>query len=133
VPEAQPEGEPRVRSGLSLCTLHHAAFDRAFVGLRPDDVIAVRPDNLREDDGPTLVHAFRALHGTRTLLPTARAHRRVPGLVEQCYAQFRLRERRARFVQLTPCDSAGRIGGRRAGRPVRARLRGAATQRSGEM
>jgi putative restriction endonuclease len=90
VPDSQPEGEPLVRNGLSLCTLHHAAFDRAFVGLRPDYVIEVRPDILREDDGPTLVHALQALHGTRILLPAARAQRPDPGLVEQRYAQFRL-------------------------------------------
>jgi putative restriction endonuclease len=61
------------------------------VGLRPDYVIEVRPDILREDDGPTLVHAIRALHGTRILLHAARVHRPDPGLVEQRYAQFRLR------------------------------------------
>jgi putative restriction endonuclease len=60
------------------------------VGLRPDYVIEVRPDLLREEDGPTLVHAIQALHGTRILLPAARAHRPDPGLLEQRYAQFRL-------------------------------------------
>jgi putative restriction endonuclease len=89
VPDVQPEGEPLVRNGLTLCTLHHAAFDRAFVGLRPDYVIEVRPDILHEDDGPTLVHAIQALHGTRILLHAARAHRPDPGLVERHYARFR--------------------------------------------
>src|SRR5207248_7568118 len=28
IPDAQPEGEPVIRNGLSLCTLHHTAFDR---------------------------------------------------------------------------------------------------------
>ena len=50
VPDAE-QGEPTVRNGLALCKLHHAAFDRYFVGVRPDYVVEVRPDLLREEDG----------------------------------------------------------------------------------
>ena len=89
VPDSQPEGEPLVRNGLSLCTLHHAAFDRCFLGLRPDYVIEVRPDIRRERDGPTLVHAIQALHGTRIVLPVPRGLRPDPALVEIRYEQFR--------------------------------------------
>ncbi len=34
VPDAD-QGEPTVRNGLALCKLHHAAFDRYFVGVAP--------------------------------------------------------------------------------------------------
>lgn len=84
-------GEPLVCNGLSLCTLHHAAFDRCFVGLRPDYVIEVRSDIRRERDGPTLVHAIQALHGTRIVLPGRKALRPDPALVEIRYEQFRER------------------------------------------
>jgi putative restriction endonuclease len=63
------EGEPVVTNGLALCKLHHAAFDRYFVGIRPDYVVQVRRDLLDEKDGPTLVHGIQALHGTRISLP----------------------------------------------------------------
>ena len=63
VPDADPEGEPVVPNGLALCKLHHAAFDRHFLGVRPDHIIEVRPDLLREKDGPTLVHAIQAMQG----------------------------------------------------------------------
>ena len=69
IPDSQPEGEPVVRNGLALCNLHHAAFDKFFVGLRPDYVIEVRPDILKEGDGPTLRHAIQELHGARIQLP----------------------------------------------------------------
>lgn len=62
-PDAEPEGEPLVENGLALCRLHHAAFDRFFIGVRPDFVIEVRPDLLEEEDGPTLKHAIQGLHG----------------------------------------------------------------------
>ncbi|MBI2822534.1 MAG: HNH endonuclease [Acidobacteria bacterium] len=89
VPDVHPEGEPLVQNGLSLCTLHHAAFDRSFLGLRPDYVIEVRLDILREHDGPTLVHAIQGLHGARIFLPTPPELRPARDLVEICYEQFR--------------------------------------------
>lgn len=89
VPDTAPEGEPVVRNGLALCALHHTAFDRYFVGLRPDYVIEVRADIRRERDGPTLVHAIQALHGTRIVLPRSAPLRPDPRLVEVRYEQFR--------------------------------------------
>lgn len=69
IPDAEPGGEPVVSNGLSLCRLHHAAFDRFFVGVRPDHVIEVRPDVLVEVDGPTLRHAIQGIHGQRIAVP----------------------------------------------------------------
>ncbi len=69
VPDTEPEGEPIVQNGMALCKLHHAAFDRYFVGVRPDYVVEVRHDLLDEEDGPTLVHGIQALHGRRIILP----------------------------------------------------------------
>lgn len=89
VPDVAPEGEPVVRNGLALCALHHTAFDRFFLGLRPDYVIEVRADIRRERDGPTLVHAIQALHGTRIVLPKSVTLRPDPRLIEVRYEQFR--------------------------------------------
>lgn len=89
VPDTEPAGEPVVRNGLALCTLHHAAFDRYFLGLRPDYVLEVRPDILQEDDGPTLVHAIQALHGTRIIVPRRRDLQPARELVEIRYQHFR--------------------------------------------
>jgi putative restriction endonuclease len=88
VPDSEPEGEPLVQNGLSLCTLHHAAFDRYFLGLRPDYVIQVRPDILGERDGPTLVHAIQALDGVRITLPESAALRPDRARVEIRYERF---------------------------------------------
>lgn len=68
-PDSDPLGDPVVSNGIALCALHHSAFDRFFVGVRPDLVIEVRPDILREIDGPTLVHAVQSLHGKRMTTP----------------------------------------------------------------
>ena len=61
IPDTEPEGEPIVRNGISLCRLHHAAFDKFFLGVRPGHIIEVRPDVLEEIDGPTLQHAIQGL------------------------------------------------------------------------
>ena len=69
IPDSEPEGDPVVSNGLSLCRLHHAAFDRYLLGVRPDNVIEVRPDVLEESDGPTLRYAIQGLHGQSLSLP----------------------------------------------------------------
>ena len=49
--------------GMSLCRLHHAAFDRLMLGVHPSYVIHVRRDILEEVDGPILRHGLQGLEG----------------------------------------------------------------------
>jgi putative restriction endonuclease len=88
IPDSQPAGEPIVPNGVALCNLHHAAFDKFFVGLRPDYVIEVRADILKEGDGPTLKHAIQGLHGARMQLPHRMELRPDIDLLSQRYAHF---------------------------------------------
>ena len=74
IPDSELRGEPVVSNGMSLCRLHHAAFDRLLLGVHPDYVIHVRPDILYEIDGPMLRHGLQGLEGQRLLVPS----RRVP-------------------------------------------------------
>ena len=62
LPDGHPKGEPIVSNGLALCKLHHAAFDRNFLGIRPDYSIEIRHDLLVEHDGPMLQHGLREFH-----------------------------------------------------------------------
>lgn len=89
IPDTEPLGEPIVPNGLLLCTLHHSAFDRQIIGLRPDYVIEVREDVRREQDGPTLVHAIQALHERRIYLPRRTHDRPDRERVEIRYERFR--------------------------------------------
>ena len=88
IPDTEPEGEPVVSNGLSLCRLHHAAFDRFFVGVRPDYLIEIRPDLLIETDGPTLQHAIQGLQGKRIILPRKREHHPSMDLLAATYDRF---------------------------------------------
>lgn len=88
VPDSEPEGEPVVQNGLALCKLHHAVFDRSFVGVRPDYVIEVRRDILEEHDGPTLRYAIQGLHHQKIALPRRAELWPAIGLVEQRWERF---------------------------------------------
>ena len=33
IPDSEPQGEPVISNGISLCRLHHAAFDKFFLGV----------------------------------------------------------------------------------------------------
>lgn len=89
VPDAESGGVAAVRNGLSLCTLHHAAFDRLVIGVRPDLVIEVRADVLEEVDGPMLKHGLQGLHGKRLHVPRSQHLRPGHELLEERYARFR--------------------------------------------
>ena len=62
IKDRDPLGLPMVRNGLSLCKLHHAAFDGHLIGVRPDYVVEVRADVLEEEDGPMLLHGLKGMH-----------------------------------------------------------------------
>jgi putative restriction endonuclease len=53
----------------ALCTLHHAAFDRQVLGVRPDLIVEVRSDVLREADGPMLLHGLQGFQGAPLTVP----------------------------------------------------------------
>ena len=75
IPDSELRGEPVVSNGMSLCRLHHAAFDRLILGVRPDYIIRVRADVLEEVDGPMLRHGLQGLEGQRILVPSRRVDR----------------------------------------------------------
>ena len=87
VPDSEA-GAPRVPNGLALCKLHHAAYDKLFVGVRPDGIIEVRRDILEEEDGPMLLHGLKRLHQTRLHAPHRTDDRPDPDLLEIRYARF---------------------------------------------
>ena len=81
-------GQPVVPNGLSLCKIHHAAYDRGIVGVRPDYVVEVRADVLLEVDGPMLKHGIQDVHGWRLELPKRSADRPDQHLLAQRWSAF---------------------------------------------
>lgn len=89
-PDVHPAGLPVVSNGLSMCKLHHAAFDRNIVGIRPDLIMEVREDILAEVDGPMLRHGLQELQGSKlVVVPARKDHRPDPGALAERYEAFR--------------------------------------------
>lgn len=89
IPDSDPDGEPLVTNGLSLCKIHHAAFDNNIIGLRPDYSIEVRKDILEENDGPMLQHGIKEMHDRKIILPHEKRFYPDRSLVEKRYEIFR--------------------------------------------
>jgi len=63
VSDKHPLGEPIIPNGVTLCKLHHAAFERNILGISPDYVIDIRRDILEETDGPMLKFGLQQTMG----------------------------------------------------------------------
>ncbi len=64
-------GDPVVPNGLSLCKIHHAAYDRDLIGITGEGEVRVNGRLLDEIDGPMLRHGLQEMH-RRGIVPPAR-------------------------------------------------------------
>lgn len=58
--DRDPRGDATVVNGISLCAIHHVAYDRNLMGIAPDGGVHIAHRLLREVDGPMLRSAFKA-------------------------------------------------------------------------
>jgi putative restriction endonuclease len=69
--DREEQGEPLISNGLSLCSIHHRAFDQDLVGITPDYQVQVSRRLLDEDDGPML-DLLKGFHRQTILVPARR-------------------------------------------------------------
>jgi len=67
--DADAAGLPLVTNGLSLCKIHHAAFDANLLGITPDYVVRIDAALLAETDGPMLRHGLQEMDGRTLTVP----------------------------------------------------------------
>ena len=89
IPDGQPKGDPVVPNGLSLCKIHHAAYDADLLGVGPNLVVEVAPRLLRESDGPMLTYGLQSMHGATLHVPRSPAAQPDRERLELRYEQFR--------------------------------------------
>ncbi len=87
VGDVERAGEPTVSNGLSLCAIHHRAFDQSLVGVSPDYVVHVSRRLLQDEDGPML-DLLKGFHDSPLNLPTRRADRPDASLLDTRFSQF---------------------------------------------
>jgi len=88
--DKEDNGEPVIENGLSLCKIHHSAFDQNIIGINPDFHVKVRQDILEEIDGPMLKYGLQSLNNSRLILP--RNHKDWPDRqrLEERFEKFRI-------------------------------------------
>lgn len=75
-PDSDARGAAITSNGLALCKLHHAAYDRNILGIRPDYTVEIHHRLLDEIDGPMLLHGLQGHHGRPLMqVPARRADR----------------------------------------------------------
>ena len=72
--DADEAGAPLISNGLSLCSIHHRAFDEDLVGISPAYDIYVSRRLLEEDDGPML-ELLKEFHQHSIVVPQRAAWR----------------------------------------------------------
>lgn len=87
-PDSHADGRPVVSNGLSLCSIHHTAYDRALLGITPDYEVRLDADLLAEVDGPMLRHGLQEMHGRTLALPARMSDRPDRDALAWKYEQF---------------------------------------------
>lgn len=85
--DLEEKGEPVVANGLSLCSIHHRAFDQDLVGVSPDYKVHVAPRLLEDEDGPML-ELLKGFHKQSIVVPSARAWKPDRDRLTERFARF---------------------------------------------
>ncbi|MGH7585821.1 MAG: HNH endonuclease [Gemmatimonadales bacterium] len=89
IPDREESSQPVVSNGLSLCRIHHGAYDTRILGVDPDYRVHVRADVLEEVDGPMLRHGLQEMQGTRLSVPRRAADKPDRDLLAVQFGRFR--------------------------------------------
>lgn len=89
IQEDSTGGRPVVTNGLTLCKMHHAAYDRQIMGITPTYEVRINADVLNEVDGPMLRHGIQEFHCKKLMvLPERRTERPDRSLLETRFEAF---------------------------------------------
>lgn len=89
IQEDRGGGMPVVTNGLTLCKMHHAAYDRQILGITPGYEVRINRVVLNETDGPMLRHGLQEFHGRSLMVVPARPKERPdPLLLEARFQAF---------------------------------------------
>lgn len=87
VGDLEAGGEPVVVNGLSLCSIHHRAFDRHLVGITPRYEVKLSRRLLLDEDGPML-ELLKGSHGQAIEVPRRQSHRPDPDRLSVRFSEF---------------------------------------------
>lgn len=88
IADTLPHGTATVDNGLSLCKIHHAAYDANFLGISPDFEVKINKDLLEEKDGPMLEHGIQAMHDRPLVIPAKPTDHPSRSRLDERYTEF---------------------------------------------
>ncbi|MFV1884108.1 MAG: HNH endonuclease [Balneola sp.] len=88
IPDSEPTSSSNIDNGLSLCKIHHSAFDQSIIGITPDYIIKVRTDILEEIDGPMLKHGIQEMHNKSLFTPSSKNKKPSKNSLDWRYQRF---------------------------------------------
>lgn len=86
--DVDPMGSPEISNGLSLCTIHHRAYDQDLVGVSPDYTVHVAR-RLQEDEDGSMLDLLKGSHGAALALPRRKASQPNRELLQVRFDRFR--------------------------------------------
>lgn len=86
----KPHGFPITDNGLSMCKIHHAAYDANLLGISPDYVVRINGDLMDEVDGPMLRYGLQEMDGRPITLPKRRNDRPSKERLAERFDEFKL-------------------------------------------
>jgi putative restriction endonuclease len=82
-------GSTNISNGMSLCKIHHGAYDADIIGISPDYKIHVKESVLATFDGPTLQHSIKEMDGeTLRQIPSEVSSRPDKSLLAERFEKF---------------------------------------------
>ena len=87
--DTKQHGLPIVENGLSLCKIHHAAFDANLLGISPDYVVHINRTLMDEIDGPMLRHGLQEMDSRQLILPARASDQPAADRLAERFDEFR--------------------------------------------
>lgn len=88
IDDRHPTGHATVINGISLCAIHHLAYDRNLLGIDPAGVVHIARRLLDEIDGPMLRSGLQEFHGAPILQPRRGDEKPDPDRLQLRFEQF---------------------------------------------
>lgn len=88
LPDRDERGLPEISNGMSLCRIHHGAYDLGILGVAPTYRVHIRRDVLEEKDGPMLLHGLQEMQDQSIHLPSRPDQKPNKKYLEERFEQF---------------------------------------------
>jgi putative restriction endonuclease len=88
VPDSDENSSTSVTNGLSLCKIHHTAYDINIIGIDSNYTVHIQKDVLSESDGPMLEHGIKEMNLVKLWIPRSPKEQPDPEMLDLRFNDF---------------------------------------------